>query len=102
MSDCEKCQVFDDSTREFLLMGVPCDLCKACYRAWTRRYHKHPKTTEYEVRCAQVEILRAQWIGKMSVGNEPLATMRMLIEAREAIELDLLEDTLDWLDEPSI
>ncbi len=100
--NCEKCQGFDDSTQQFSILGIPCDLCKPCYRAWARRYPKHPATMEFEVRNAQIEILRAQWIGRSSIGGEPNAAMRVLVEAREAAELVLLEDTLDWLEEPLI
>ncbi len=105
MSDnltCEKCQGYDDSTQEFSIMGIPCSLCKTCYRSWALRYHKHPKTTDFELRCAQIDVLRAQWIGRNTLNGEPFKSLKVIIEAREALELELLEDTLDWLEEPLI
>ena len=101
MSDtCEKCQGYDDTTQEFSILNIPCHLCKSCYRAWARRYHKHPRATDFEVCCAQLDTLRAQWIGRNTLNGEPFKTIRVLVEAREAIESELLEDIIDWLEEP--
>ena len=105
MSDCEKCQQFDESTLAHTLLGIPCDLCKSCYRSWVRRYHKNPKTTRFEVLTERMNFLRATSIGRPLATTttthpvNPYEKLDVLVEEREACELILIEDTIDWLEE---
>lgn len=96
---CEKCNQFDDSTTCNSLLGITCDLCRTCFRAWARRYHKNPDTIRFEVLSARADLLRASTVGKQLDSVAPFMELDVIIEEREAIELKLVEDTIDWLEE---
>ena len=90
---------YDESTEGRQLMGIPCDLCKTCYRSWARRYHKNPLTTRFEILNERMNFFRVAHIGKPLDPTTPYARIDSLVEERESVELKLLEDTLDWLEE---
>ncbi len=106
MSNCEKCDQFDETTDQFTVLGIPCDLCRHCYRSWVRIYHKSPKTIRFEILTERMNFLRASQLGKpmITVSHQglpvnPYTALDILVEEREAVELSLIEDTLDWLEE---
>ena len=98
---CEKCSAYEEA-EGYTMLGIPCDLCKTCFRAWTRRYHKNPDTTQFEILTERLNFLRATSIGRPLNPATPFAVLDVLVQAREAIELKLVEDTIDWLEEPLI
>lgn len=97
---CEKCNGYEETTMGHTLLGIPCDLCKPCYRSWSRRYHKNPLTTRYEILSERLNFVRAANIGKPLHPATPFAQIDPLVEEREAVELQLVEDTIDWLEDP--
>ncbi len=99
---CEKCAGYEESTQSHSILGIPCDLCKSCFRAWARRYHKNPDTTRFEILTERMNFLRAANIGKPLDPVSPYMLLDALVEERESIELKLIEDTIDWLEEPII
>ncbi len=102
MSDtCEKCDAYE-AAEGHTLLGIPCDLCMPCFRAWARRYHKNPDTTQFEIFTERLNFLRATSIGRPLDPAAPFVMLDALVQAREAIELKLIEDTIDWLEEPLI
>ena len=98
-SICEKCNQFDEATEEYTLLGIRCDLCKTCFRSWARRYHKNPDTTRFEILTTRLDFLRATSIGKPLKADQPFAVLDSLVQEREAVELKLVEDTIDWVEE---
>ncbi len=97
---CEKCNSgYDDTIEDHNILGIPCTLCRPCFRSWARRYHKNPDTTRFEVLSERMNFLRASNIGKPLDPARPFAALDSLVEAREALELKLIEDTIDWLEE---
>ena len=98
-TNCEKCEQFDESTLGHTLLGIPCDLCRSCFRSWARWYHKHPKTLRFEILSARMDLYRATTIGKPLVGDHPYSHLDTIVEEREAAELTLVENTIDWLEE---
>lgn len=100
MSDtCEKCSEYNDTTDEFTILGIPCSLCNPCYRAWARRYNKNPDKVRFEILSERLNFLRSSSIGQPLGGSSPFAVIDLLVTEREAMELKLIEDTIDWLEE---
>ncbi len=98
---CEKCEAYE-AAEDHALLGIPCSLCQPCFRAWARRYHKNPDTTQFEILTERLNFLRATSIGRPLDPANPFAMLDALVQAREAIELKLIEDTIDWLEEPLV
>lgn len=100
MSNCEKCDNFDESTEDHSILGIPCALCRNCFRSWARRYHKNIDATRLEILSERIHFLKASNLGKPLVGPKPFELLDILVTEREAIDLKLIEDTIDWLEEP--
>lgn len=98
-STCEKCRTYDDSTDEYAILGIPCDLCNTCYRSWLRRHHKNPDSTRFEVLGERISFMRVSHIGKAFNPDQSFEYLDIIVEEREAIELKMIEDAIDWLED---